>query len=151
MRLGWERCDGSTVPPDKRRAHLVSAWPSKRFQAYTEATSKLYIQGNQKANIYGLQLIPYPASSVALKGIEGRSFFFFFVRSSTVRTTFSKKLRLIFFFQGQFMHVSRAKCYLRMIKCGKTWEGIDCGPEKSVSVSHVLAKHYRMTQVSARA
>lgn len=66
------------MPPDKRRAHLVSAWPSKRFQAYTEATSKLYIQGNQKANIYGLQLIPYPASSVALKGIEGRSFFFFF-------------------------------------------------------------------------
>lgn len=49
------------------------------------------------------------------------------------------------------MYVSRAKCYLGMIKCGKTWEGIDCGPEKSVSVSHVLAKHYRMTQVSARA
>lgn len=97
MRLGWERCDGSTVPPDKRRAHLVSAWPSKRFQAYTEATSKLYIQGNQKANIYGLQLIPYPASSVALKGIEGRSFFFFFCTQLNCQDNVFKKITIDFF------------------------------------------------------
>lgn len=46
------------------------------------------------------------------------------------------------------MYVSLAKCYLGMIKCEKAWEGVDCGLEKSLSVSHGKVKHYRIAQAS---